>query len=157
MEPIQNQFLTEWQLKYIKRISIILFSVLFNLSANAQYINMSNLNEFGIGNYFAHVTREADAKRIITEKIKLNGFSTKKLEFNSGRNLFFSSYFVNPMNTEFVYVMNCIRVREGWDIWFYYIENRYRYFYDVTENNGRIAVIYDPAILANKDIAPTKD
>jgi hypothetical protein len=26
------------------------------------------------------------------------------------------------------------------------MENRYRYFYDITENESRISLIYDPAI-----------
>jgi hypothetical protein len=118
---------------------------------------MDNLNEYGKGNYFVHVSREVDAKRLIIEKIKLNGISPKKIEFYSGRSLYFASYYVNPLNTEFVYVINCLKTRNGWDIWFYYFENRYRYFYDVTEFDGRYPVIYDPAVLENRDITPTKD
>ena len=139
------------------RSLVFLFLIVSSYNLKAQFINMGGLNEFGAGNYFAHVKREVDAKRIITEKIKLNGISSKKLEFHSGRNLYFSSYMVNPLNTEFVYMINCIRTRKGWDIWFYYIENRYRYFYDVTEVDGRFPVTYDPAILSNQDVKPTKD
>jgi hypothetical protein len=124
---------------------------------NAQYINMGNLKEYGKGNFYAHVNKEADAKRLIIEKIKLNGLSPRKLEFYGGKSLYFATYYVNPLNTEFVYIINCLRTRNGWDVWFYYLENRYRYFYDVTETDGRYAVIYDPAILENKEVTPTKN
>jgi hypothetical protein len=134
-------------------ISFLFLSI--NLSA--QYIQMGNLNEFGKGNYYVHVKREIDAKRLIIEKLKLNEISPKKLEFYGGKSLYFASYYVNPLNTEFVYVINCLRTRNGWDIWFYYIENRYRYFYDITEFDGRYPVIYDPAVLESRDITPTKD
>jgi hypothetical protein len=124
---------------------------------NAQFINMGNLNEYGKGNFYAHVNKEADAKRLIIEKIKLNGLSPRKLEFYGGKSLYFATYYVNPLNTEFVYIINCLRTRNGWDVWFYYLENRYRYFYDVTETDGRYAVIYDPAILENKEVKPTNN
>ncbi len=139
--------------------TLISFILLFIFSKNlsAQYVQMGNLNEFGKGNFYTHVKREVDAKRLIIEKIKLNGISPKKLEFYGGKSLYFASYYVNPLNTEFVYVINCLRTRNGWDIWFYYIENRYRYFYDVTEFDGRYPVVYDPAVLENRDITPTKN
>jgi hypothetical protein len=34
------------------------------------------------------------------------------------------------------------------------MENRYRYFYDITEGENRISLIYDPGVL---DVSPNKD
>lgn len=139
-----------------KFFPVFLF-MLFAQSLCAQYLNMGSLNEYGGGNYFVHVSSESAAKRIITEKVKLNGFPSKQLEFHSGSNLYFCSYHVNPINKEFVYFITCLRNRTGWDIYFYYIENRYRYFYDVNSGGSRIPEVYDPAILESRNITPTKN
>jgi hypothetical protein len=34
------------------------------------------------------------------------------------------------------------------------MENRYRYFYDITEDDGRISLIYDPGVI---DVSPKKE
>ena len=138
------------------RTALIALIFLVSNSSFSKYLNMGSLNEFGGGNYYVHVNSESDAKRIITEKVKLNGIPSRHLQFHKGSSLYFCSYHVNPLNNEYVYFITCLPTREGWDVWFYYIENRYRYFYDVNSGGNRIPVVYDPAILESRNETPVK-
>ena len=144
-------------MKANKPFIVIFFILIASPFSYSQFVKMDNLNEFGKGNYFAHVRFPEDAKRLITDKIRLNGMKATKDLFHENSNLFFLGYFVNPLNSEFVYVINCLKTRNGYDIWFYYIENRYRFFYDVIDNGQRVSVVYDPAILENQMVSPTKN
>ena len=130
----------------IKLLFILGFLLLFAQQTHAQFIRMDGLQEIGAGNYFVHVDNEMDAKRIIVERIKWNEHPSKNLVFNKHENLYFYMYFVNPINTEYVYIIHALKQRDGYDIYFIYMENRYRYFFDVIDNNVRTSLIYDPAI-----------
>lgn len=130
----------------IKLLFFLGFFLLFTHQTQAQFIRMDGLQEIGAGNYFVHVDNELDAKRIIIERIKWNEHPSKNLVFNKHENLYFYMYFVNPINTEYVYIIHALKQRDGYDIYFIYMENRYRYFFDVIDNNVRTSLIYDPAI-----------
>jgi hypothetical protein len=122
--------------------------------AQAQWKTMQRFEEFGIGNFYLFTDREVDAKRLISETFNFNAMKLS-LDFQKGANLLLNVAVVDPQNSEFVYVVHCIRgVRDevpGYHIFCYYMENRYRYFYDVSESGGRLSVIYDPGIL---DVSP---
>ena len=124
--------------------------------ANAQWNVMQKYNEVGRGNYYLFANTEKDAKRIILETLNDNNFSYE-VTFNKGSNVFLSTAILDPLNNEYVYVIHSIKGRyqdrTGYHILCYYMENRYRYFYDVTEGEGRISLIYDPAVL---NVNPTK-
>lgn len=124
--------------------------------ANAQWNVMQKYNEVGRGNYYLFANTEKDAKRIILETLNDNNFSYE-VTFNKGSNVFLSTAILDPLNNEYVYVIHSIKGRyqdrTGYHILCYYMENRYRYFYDVTEGEGRISLIYDPAVL---NVKPTK-
>lgn len=122
--------------------------------ANAQLRTMQRFEEFGLGNFYLFANREADAKRILSETLNDNNFKGT-FQFNKPDNLYFNYAIVDPNNHEFVYIIHGIRGNKnnvsGYHIFCYYMENRYRYFYDVAENEGRVSVIYDPSIL---DVSP---
>jgi hypothetical protein len=119
-------------------------------SANAQWAVMNKFSEFGIGNYYMFVPRETDAKRIIQETLQDN-LLPYQIDFRKGKSLFLSTAFSDPLNNEYVYVVHSFKGRKnevnGYHIFCYYMENRYRYFYDIEETDGRISVIHDPAVL----------
>lgn len=141
-----NQITLNTVTKRIKLFYFLGFLLLFTQQTQAQFIRMDGLQEIGAGNYFVHVDNEMDAKRIIVERIKWNEHPSKNLVFNKHENLYFYMYYVNPINTEYVYIIHALKQREGFDIYFIYMENRYRYFFDVIDNNVRTSIIYDPAI-----------
>ena len=124
--------------------------------ANAQWSVMQKYSEVGRGNFYLFAHTEKDAKRIILETLNDNNFSYE-VTFNKGSNVFLSTAILDPLNNEYVYVIHSIKGRyqdrPGYHILCYYMENRYRYFYDVTEGEGRISLIYDPAVL---NVKPTK-
>jgi len=117
---------------------------------------MQKYSEVGRGNFYLFAHTEKDAKRIILETLNDNNFSFE-VTFNKGSNVFLSTAILDPLNNEYVYVIHSIKGhyqdRPGYHILCYYMENRYRYFYDVTEGEGRISLIYDPAVL---NLKPTK-
>jgi hypothetical protein len=138
-------------------MKIILIICLLSASiANAQWSVMQKYSEFGKGNFYLFADTEKDAKRIILETLNDNNFSYE-VTFHKGSNLFFTAAILDPLNNEYVYVIHSIKGRyqgsTGYQILCYYMENRYRYFYDITEGDGRISLIYDPAIL---NVKPTK-
>ena len=134
----------------MKRYTIILaLLLLFIPTSQAQWATMSKFEEFGKGNFFLFVQRESDAKRIILETLKDNNMDTD-FSFGKGTNLMLARSYIDPLNSEFVLVIHCVKSKQqnvnGYNIFCYYMENRYRYFYDITENESRISLIYDPAI-----------
>jgi hypothetical protein len=143
-----------------KLLSLLILS---STIARAQWTVMQKYSEYGKGNYYLFAATEKDAKRIILETLQDNKLSYDIL-FNKGSNLFLSTAIVAPLNSEYVYIIHCMKGRyqdrPGYHIFCYYMENRYRYFYDVTEGDGRISLIYDPGVLnvsPNKENASKKD
>lgn len=136
-----------------KFLLIFLFTSSF---AQAQWTVMQKYTEVGKGNYYLFTSSEKDAKRIILETLNDNKLSYD-IVFNKGSNIYQTTALVDPLNSEYVYVLYCIKGRYkdniGYHILCYYMENRYRYFYDVTEGDGRISLVYDPAVL---NVKPTK-
>jgi hypothetical protein len=128
---------------------LIALLLLFIPTIQAQWVTMQKFEEFGKGNYFLFVQRETDLKRIILETLKDNKMNTD-FTFEKGTNLILSRAYLDPLNSEYVLVIHCVKAKHqevyGYNIFCYYMENRYRYFYDITENDRRISLIYDPAI-----------
>lgn len=121
--------------------------------AQAQWSQMRKFNEVGKGNYYLFTISEKNARRIILETLNNNKLSYDVV-FYKGGNLFLNTCIVDPLNSEFVYVIHSIRGHQGevpgYHILCYYMENRYRYFYDITQGENRISLVYDPAILHSK-------
>ena len=128
---------------------LIALLLLFIPTIQAQWVTMQKFEEFGKGNFYLFVQRESDAKRIILETLKDNNMDTD-FSFGKGTNLILSRSYIDPLNSEFVLVIHCVKSKQqnvnGYNIFCYYMENRYRYFYDITENESRISLIYDPAV-----------
>ena len=120
----------------------------------AQWSTMQRFEEFGIGNFYLFTQREVDARRLISETLNDNGMKGS-IDFHKGANLLLNLAVEDAQNSEYAYVVHCIRGNKngvsGYHIFCYYLENRYRYFYDVSESDGRICVIFDPTIL---DVSP---
>ena len=141
-----------------------LFLLLFSSGlAHAQWNVMQKYNEVGKGNYYLFARTEKDAKRIIMETLKDNHFKDEMV-FEKGSNIFFNTAMADPLNNEYVYIVHCIKGRnnnlQGYHILCYYMENRYRYFYDVADEDSRISLIYDPGVLninINDGKNPKKD
>ena len=134
----------------MKRYTIILALLLLYIpTSQAQWLTMQKFEEFGKGNFYLFVQRESDAKRIILETLKDNNMETD-FSFGKGTNLIRARSYIDPLNSEFVLVIHCVKSKQqnvnGYNIFCYYMENRYRYFYDITENESRISLIYDPAV-----------
>ncbi|MFM6934472.1 MAG: hypothetical protein ACKOXP_03450 [Flavobacteriales bacterium] len=129
----------------------ILMSLLFmSHMAQAQWRSMQRFEEFGIGNFYLFTVREVDAKRLIAETLNDNDIKGS-ISFRKNSNLLFNFAIQDNQNSEYVYIIHCIRgVKNevpGYHIFCYYMENRYRYFYDVSDPDGRISLIFDPSIL----------
>jgi hypothetical protein len=122
--------------------------------ANAQWKSMQRFEEFGKGNFYLFTIREVDVKRHISEILNDNNLKGD-VAFQKGANLFLNAAIQDPQNTEFVYIIHCISGSKnniaGYHVFCYYMEKRYRYFYDITEPDARISVIYDPSIM---DVSP---
>jgi hypothetical protein len=76
--------------------------------AQAQWKTMQRFEEFGIGNFYLFTDREVDAKRLISETFNFNAMKLS-LDFQKGANLLLNVAVVDPQNSEFVYVVHCIR------------------------------------------------
>ena len=141
-----------------------IFLLLFSSGlAFSQWDVMQKYNEVGKGNFYLFAKTEKDAKRIILETLQDNHF-TLDLVFHKGANIFLNTGIADPLNNEYVYIIHCIRGRNnnvpGYHILCYYMENRYRYFYDVADGDGRISLIYDPGVISvniNEGKNPKKD
>jgi hypothetical protein len=136
---------------------LLLIFLLASASAHAQWSVMQKYSEFGKGNYYLFASTEKDARRIILETLQDNQLSYD-LVFNKGANLLLTTAVVDPLNSEYVYVIHSMKGqyynKSGYHVFCYYMENRYRYFYDITEGENRISLIYEPGVL---DVSPNKD
>lgn len=132
---------------------LVICLVLTNV-VQAQWSTMQRFEELGIGNFYLFTQREVDARRLIAETLNDNDMKGS-IDFHKGANLLLNLAVEDAQNSEYVYVVHCIRGNKngvsGYHIFCYYLENRYRYFYDVSESEGRISVIFDPTIL---DVSP---
>jgi hypothetical protein len=117
-----------------------------------QWRNMNRFNSYGVVNYHTQVNDEKNAKRIITETISMNSnFDEKQVNFNKDKTLFVNEYMVDPLNYNYVYVIHAIKSnQDGYkviNLFFYYIENRLRYFYEIDNNDERVILQWDPAFV----------
>ena len=136
---------------------LLLIFLLASASAHAQWSVMQKYSEFGKGNYYLFASTEKDARRIILETLQDNQLSYD-LVFKKGANLLLTTAVVDPLNSEYVYVIHSMKGQYynkiGYHVFCYYMETRYRYFYDITEGENRISLIYEPGVL---DVSPNKD
>lgn len=130
---------------------LVFICLILSNYAHAQWSSMQRFEEFGIGNFYLFASREVDARRLIAETLNDNDMKGT-IDFHKGANLLVNTAIQDAQNSEYVYVIHCIRGQKngvpGYHIFCYYLENRYRYFYDITEPDGRISVIFDPTILS---------
>jgi hypothetical protein len=116
---------------------------------------MSRFNQYGVVNYVCQVgglNRLKDAQRIVFETISRNSvFDANKMKFNKGGVLLLDKFQVDPLNSNFVYVIHAINSSQNnqpvVNLFFYYIENRFRFFYELNSDGVLIRVKYDPAII----------
>ena len=66
---------------------------------------MQKYEEFGKQTFYTFVPREVDAKRIILETLNDNQLSYD-ITFNKGSNLLNTISIVDPLNSEFVYIIH---------------------------------------------------
>ena len=114
---------------------------------------MSRFDQYGVVNYVYQVggsNRLKDAQRIILETIADNQiFDADKIKFNKGKVLLLNDAVVDPLNSNFVYVIHAINSSQDnqlvINLLFYYMENRLRYFYELNNQDEHVFVTYDPA------------
>jgi hypothetical protein len=102
--------------------------------------------QIGAGNYFVHLDKEAEVKKTVTSVFKAHRFPTQDLLFNKGKNLFFASYYVNPLDDRFVYIVHAVRGREGYDLYFLYCQNILTHHFEFVEGKDLHQLVYDPAL-----------
>ncbi len=105
--------------------------------------------QIGAGNYFIHVDKEAEVKKTVTSVFKAHRFPTQVLLFNKDKNLFFASYYVNPSDDRFVYIVHAVRGREGYDLYFLYCQNILTHHFEFVEGKDLHQLVYDPAVNTN--------
>lgn len=115
-----------------------------------QWRNMNRFNSYGVVNYHTQIRGEKNTKRIIMETVSANSnFDANEITFNKDKNLFVNEYMVDPLNSNYVYVIHAIRGITGdfevVNLFFYYIENRLRYFYEIDDKDKRVVLMWDPA------------
>ena len=111
---------------------------------------MNRFNSYGVVNYHTQIRGEKNTKRIIMETVSANSnFDANEITFNKDKNLFVNEYMVDPLNSNYVYVIHAIRGITGdfevVNLFFYYIENRLRYFYEIDDKDKRVVLMWDPA------------
>lgn len=114
---------------------------------NAQYqfqFMEDDFIEIGAGNYFIHLDKEQEVRKTVLSVIKSNRFPTENLVFNKGKNLYFASYFVNPSDDRYMYVVHAKRAREGYDLYFLYCVNTLTHHFEYTEGKDLYELVYDP-------------
>ena len=74
----------------------------------AQWSSMQRFEEFGIGNFYLFTQREVDARRLIAETLNDNGMKGS-IDFHKGANLLLNLAVEDAQNSEYVYVVHCIR------------------------------------------------
>lgn len=123
-----------------------------------QWRYMSRFNQYGVVNYITQITDpqwkrvEKNTKRIISEVISQNGvFDENNIKYYDDKALFCNEYMVDPLNNNYVYVIHAISsIQEGvkvMHVFFYYIENRLRYFYEIDSGDKHIWIVFDPALI----------
>jgi hypothetical protein len=100
--------------------------------------------EIGAGNYFIHLDKETDVRKTVLSVVKSHRFPTENLLFNKGKNLYFASYFVNPSDDRYMYVVHAKRAREGYDLYFLYCTNNLTHHFEFTEGKDLYSLKYDP-------------
>jgi hypothetical protein len=147
----KRSFSFTYNLKQTAMKKLVFICLILSNYVHAQWSSMQRFEEFGIGNFYLFASREVDARRLIAETLNDNDMKGT-IDFHKGANLFVNTAIQDAQNSEYVYVIHCIRGQKngvpGYHIFCYYLENRYRYFYDITEPDGRISVIFDPTILS---------
>ena len=131
--------------------TLLLVTVLFFTTAplKAQYqfqLMEDDFLQIGAGNYFIHVDKEAEVKKTVTAVFKAHRFPTQDLLYNKGKNLFFASYYVNPSDDRFVYIVHAVRGREGYDLYFLYCQNILTHHFEFVEGKDLHQLVYDPAV-----------
>lgn len=136
------------------KTTILLVAVLFFAAAplKAQYqfqLMEDDFLQIGAGNYFIHVDKEAEVKKTVTSVFKAHRFPTQDLLFNKDKNLFFASYYVNPSDDRFVYIVHAVRGREGYDLYFLYCHNILTHHFEFVEGKDLHQLVYDPVVNTN--------
>ena len=134
------------------RYTLILHLCIFlsHFISYGQWRNMNRFNSYGVVNYHTQIRGEKNTKRIIMETVSANSnFDANEITFNKDKNLFVNEYMVDPLNSNYVYVIHAIRGITGdfevVNLFFYYIENRLRYFYEIDDKDKRVVLMWDPA------------
>lgn len=127
----------------------IIFSVMLLVGTagqlKAQYQKMNeDFIEVGAGNFFVHLDKEADVKKLVNSVIKINRFPNEELVFNKGKNVYFSAYYVNPSDDNYVYIIHAVRAIEGYELYFLYCVNTLSYHFEYEEGNNLYQLVYDP-------------
>ena len=129
---------------------LLLLALLFGASSlKAQYqfqLMQDDFLQLGAGNYFVHLDKEAEVKKTVTTVFKTHRFPTQELIFNKGKNLYFASYYVNPSDDRFVYIVHAVRAREGYDLYFLYCQNILTHHFEFVEGKDLHQLVYDPAV-----------
>lgn len=128
-------------------LSILL---LFSQLAYGQWTVMQKYTEVGKGNFYLFARYEKDAKRIIQETLHDNHFKYN-FDLYEIPGVLCAVSIIDPLNSEYVYIIHSFPGRQGdvpgFHILCYYMENRYRYFYDISNNEGRVSLLYDPGVV----------
>jgi hypothetical protein len=128
----------------------LLLSTVVPIQAQYQFQLMEDdFLQIGAGNYFIHVDKEAEVKKTVTSVFKAHRFPTQELLFNKDKNLFFASYYVNPSDDRFVYIVHAVRGREGYDLYFLYCQNILTHHFEFVEGKDLHQLVYDPAVNTN--------
>lgn len=129
---------------------LLLLALLFSATTlKAQYqfqLMQDDFLQLGAGNYFVHLDKEAEVKKTVTTVFKTHRFPTQELIFNKGKNLYFASYYVNPSDDRFVYIVHAVRAREGYDLYFLYCQNILTHHFEFVEGKDLHQLVYDPAV-----------
>lgn len=129
---------------------LLLLALLFGATTlKAQYqfqLMQDDFLQLGAGNYFVHLDKEAEVKKMVTAVFKAHRFPTQDLLYNKGKNLFFASYYVNPSDDRFVYIVHAVRGREGYDLYFLYCQNILTHHFEFVEGKDLHQLVYDPAV-----------
>jgi hypothetical protein len=114
---------------------------------------MSRFNQYGVVNYVYQVggvNQLKDAHRIVLETISKNSMLVEnKIKFNKDNVLLLYDFLVDPLNNNYVYVIHAIKSSQDnqpvVNLFFYYIENRLRFFYELNNDGEHTPVTWEPA------------
>jgi hypothetical protein len=126
---------------------VLLLSSVAPIQAQYQFqIMEDDFLQIGAGNYFVHLDKEAEVKKTVMSVLKAHRFPHQDLLFNKDKNLYFASYYVNPSDDRFVYIIHAVRAREGYDLYFLYCHNILTHHFEFAEGKDLHQLVYDPAI-----------